>query len=215
MLKIYPCLVIKGSEIYSDWKAGKYQPYDEKTAIEIIKAVKMLCPEWIRIMRIERDIPSTEIVAGIKSTNLRQLIGKTDCQCIRCREVGHRAAKGILLDKKSVKLSKIYYAASDGEEIFLQFKDKNQTLVGFLRLRLNDTDTAIIRELHVYGEQIPIGKKGNIQHIGYGKKLLKEAEKIAKESGKNKISVISGIGVREYYKKLGYKFDGTYMSKLI
>ena len=95
----------------------------------------------------------------------------------------------------------------------MQFIDKNQTLLGFLRLRLNNTRTALVRELHVYGEQIPIGEKGNIQHKGYGKRLLKQAEKIARMAGKKKISVISGIGVREYYRRLGYRKDKTYMSK--
>jgi len=212
MLKIYPCLVIKGSELYKDWKAGKYTPYDEKTAVYIIRELKKYCPEWVRIMRIERDIPGTEIEAGIKSTNLRQLIGNAGCQCIRCREVGHRMFNKIMLDEKSVHMEKIEYNASGGKEVFLQFVDKNKTLLGFLRLRLNKTDTAIVRELHVYGEQIPIGKKGIVQHKGYGKLLLNEAEKIAKQAGKKKVSVISGIGVREYYKKLGYKRDGPYMS---
>jgi elongator complex protein 3 len=215
MLKIYPCLVIKGSEIYEDWKAGKYVPYNEKTAMDIIKEIKKSCPEWVRIMRIERDIPGTEIEAGIKSTNLRQLLGKTNCQCIRCREIGHRTARGIKFDCGSIKLHEDIYKASGGEEHFLQFTDKNNTLLGFLRLRLNKTDVALVRELHVYGEQIPIGKKGEIQHQGYGQKLLQEAEKLAKKAGKKKISVISGIGVREYYKKFGYKFDGVYMSKCL
>jgi elongator complex protein 3 len=215
MLKIYPCLVIKGSEIYKDWKAGNYVPYNEKTAMDIIKEIKKSCPEWIRIMRIERDIPGTEIAAGIKSTNLRQLLGKTNCQCIRCREIGHRIARGISFDWDSVKLHEDIYKASGGEERFLQFTDKNGTLLGFLRLRLNKTETALVRELHVYGEQTPIGKKGEVQHHGYGQKLLHEAEKLAKQARKKKILVISGIGVREYYKKLGYSFDGIYMSKYL
>lgn len=214
MLKIYPCLVIPGSEVYDDWKAGKYEPYNEATAMKTIKEIKKFCPEWVRIMRIERDIPGTEIAAGIKSTNLRQLLGKTDCKCIRCREIGHLLAKGVKI-QKPITLNTITYPASAGKEIFLQFIDKNKTLIGFLRLRLNNTKTAFVRELHVYGEQIPIGKQGSVQHKGYGKKLLKEAEKIAKKSQKTKISVISGIGVREYYKKLGYKFDGSYMSKFL
>ena len=213
MLKIYPCLVIKGSELYNEWKEGKYKPYTENDAIKIIREFKKLCPEWVRIMRVERDIPSTEIVAGIKSTNLRQMLGKTECKCIRCREVGHRTLKGLSLDKDSICLDKIEYDASDGKEIFIQFIDKNKTLLGFLRLRLNETDNAFVRELHVYGEQIPIGAKGDVQHKGYGKNLLKEAEKIAKKAGKKKISVISGIGVKPYYYKFGYKPDGPYVSK--
>jgi elongator complex protein 3 len=213
MLKIYPCLVIPGSELYKDWKKGKYKPYTEKQAKAFLKKIKEGCPEWVRIMRIERDIPGTEIAAGIKTTNIRQMLGKTKCDCIRCREVGHRLRKGFKLDEKSIHLNLIFYTASKGKEIFLEFIDKNHTLLGFLRLRLNKTETALVRELHVYGEQIPIGKKGKIQHKGYGKKLLKKAEQLAKMAGKKKISVISGIGVREYYRRLGYKKDKTYMSK--
>lgn len=215
MLKIYPCLVIPGSELYKDWKAGKYKPFTEEDAKNLIKKIKQHCPEWIRIMRIERDIPGTEIAAGIKTTNLRQMLGKTECRCIRCREAGHRMQKGICIDKKSVHMAMIVYIASQGKEIFLQFIDKNRTLLGFLRLRLNNTKTALVRELHVYGEQIPVGSKGKIQHKGYGRLLLKEAEKISKQAGKTKIYVISGIGVREYYRKHGYRKDKTYMSKYL
>ena len=213
MLKIYPTLVIKGSKLYEDWKKGKYKPIDEKYATDVIIELKKIVPEWVRIMRIERDIPGTEIEAGIKSTNLRQMLQKEldkrgiKCKCIRCREVGHVLKNGGKVDVKSIKLHKIEYEASGGREFFLQFKDKNDVLIGFLRLRLSGI--AIIRELHVYGEQILIGKRGSWQHKGYGKKLLKEAERIAKEN------VISGIGVREYYRKFGYRKTKYYMSKTL
>ena len=126
------------------------------------------------------------------------------------------ASSILKVDEKSIHLGIIVYNASCGKEIFLQFIDKNHTLLGFLRLRLNNTNTAMVRELHVYGEQTRIGTKGTkekVQHKGYGKKLLKEAERISKIAGKKKISIISGIGVREYYRKQGYKKDGPYMSK--
>ena len=217
MIKVYPTLVIRGSKLYEDWKRGKYKPIDEEYATDVIIEMKKNIPEWVRIMRIERDIPGTEIEAGIKSTNLRQKIQqklkqeKIRCKCIRCREVGHVLKNGGRIDEKSIKLHKIEYEASGGKEFFLQFKDKNDVLIGFLRLRLSKT--AIIRELHVYGEQILIGKHGVWQHKGYGRKLLKEAEKIAKENGYRKIYVISGIGAREYYRKFKYRKDGYYMSK--
>jgi len=219
MIKIYPTLVIKGSKIYEDWRRGKYKPIDEDYATDVIIELKKIVPEWVRIMRIERDIPGTEIKAGIKSTNLRQKIQQRlkekgiKCNCIRCREIGHILKNGGKVDTNSIKLHKIKYDASGGKEFFLQFKDKNNVLIGFLRLRLSKI--AIIRELHVYGEQILIGKKGSWQHKGYGKKLLKEAEKIAKENGYKKIYVISGIGVREYYRKVGYRKDKYYMSKTL
>jgi elongator complex protein 3 len=213
MLKIYPCLVIKGSQLYKDWRAGNYLPVDEAYASEIIREFKKTVPEWVRIMRIERDIPGTEIEAGIKSTNLRQLLGKTSCRCIRCREVGHVLQKGGTVDETSIHLHKIEYVASRGKEFFLQFTDSNNILIGFLRLRL--CDRAIVRELHVYGEQILIGKKGAWQHRGYGKKLLQEAEEIAKQNSYKKLYVISGIGAKEYYKKLGYKKSGAYVVKIL
>ena len=219
MLKIYPCLVIPGSELYDDWKKGEYEPYSEKETVKLIAEIKKECPWYVRIMRIERDIPGTEIAAGITTTNLRQEVEKymkkwnLSCDCIRCREIGHRITKGAKLDKESIYLAKTIYSASDGKEIFLQFIDKNETLIGFLRLRLNNTETALVRELHVYGEQTLIGEKGKVQHEGYGKNLLNEAEKISKKQNKKKISIISGIGVREYYRKYGYKKDGPYMSK--
>ena len=219
MLKVYPTLVIKGSRLYEDWKRGKYNPINEKYATDVIISLKRNIPEWVRIMRIERDIPGTEIAAGIKSTNLRQMIQKemnrrsVRCKCIRCREVGHVLKNKGKIDAKSIKMNTIKYKASKGKEFFLQFKDKNGTLVGFARLRLSKV--AIIRELHVYGEQILIGKKGSWQHKGYGKKLLKEAERIAKENGYKRIYVISGIGAREYYRKFGYRKTGYYMSKTL
>jgi len=208
MIKIYPCLVVKGSQIYEDWKEGKYQPYTEKEAIKIIKEIKKKCPEWIRIMRIERDIPTHQIVAGIKTTNLRQMMNNPTCNCIRCREIGHTKKFGKLnIIKKEV------YEASEGKEYFIQIVNEFNSLLGFIRLRINSTEIAYIRELHVYGEQTSIGKKGEVQHKGYGKQLLTEAEKIAKEENKKKMFIISGIGVREYYKKLGYQKEGYYMTK--
>ncbi len=217
MLKIYPTIVTRGSKLYKMWKNKEYKPIDENYAKEVILELKKDIPEWVRIMRIERDIPGTEIEAGIKKTNLRQIIQRDmkkkgmKCNCIRCREVGHFLKRGGNICKKSIKLKKIKYNASEGDEYFLQFSDKNNILIGFLRLRL--AKKAIIRELHVYGKQIQISKKGTWQHKGYGKKLLKEAEKIAKENNYKKIYVISGIGVREYYRKFGYKKDKQYMTK--
>ncbi len=219
MIKVYPTLVIRGSKLYEDWKKGRYKPVNEDYATDVIIEMKKIVPEWVRIMRIERDIPGTEIEDGIKSTNLRQKIQQRlkeegiKCKCIRCREVGHVLKSKGKFDAKSIKLNKIEYEASGGREFFLQFKDKNDVLIGFIRLRLSDK--AMIRELHVYGEQILIGKKGSWQHKGYGKKLLKEAEKIAKENGFRRIYVISGIGVRDYYRKFGYRKKGYYMSKAL
>ncbi len=232
MLKIYPCLVTKGSKIHDMWQKGEYNPYTSEEAIDLIAEIKKILPKWVRTMRIQRDIPSPLIEAGVKKSNLGELVYKKlhemgdDCKCIRCREVGHKAAQGITPNIENVKLLKEEYNAGEGREIFLSFEDvKKDILIGFLRMRIpskkahrpeiNDK-TAIIRELHVYGSMMPLGEKeiGQWQHMGYGERLLEEAEKIAVEVyEKNRMNVISGIGARNYYKKFGYSQLGPYMSK--
>ena len=154
--------------------------------------------------------------------SLRQYIHQNydiNCRCIRCRE-----PKGQEIDWDSVEIKINEYSASKGKEFFIGVEDtKNDLLVGFLRMRFPadslreeiTSDSAIVRELHVYGIATSLGSEGTVQHKGWGKKLLLEAEKIAKENGKNKIVIISGIGVREYYKKLGYQLEGVYMVKQI
>ena len=232
MLKIYPCLVTKGSKIHDMWQKGEYNPYTSEEAIDLIAEIKKILPKWVRTMRIQRDIPSPLIEAGVKKSNLGELVYKKlhemsdDCKCIRCREVGHKAAHGITPNIENVKLLKEEYNAGKGREIFLSFEDvKKNILIGFLRMRIpskkahrpeiNDK-TAIIRELHVYGSMMPLGEKeiGQWQHMGYGERLLEESEKIAVEVyEKNRMNVISGIGARNYYKKFGYSQLGPYMSK--
>jgi elongator complex protein 3 len=222
-LKIYPCMVLKGTKLYKEWKKKRYNPLTTGEAIKIIIAAKKYIPKFCRVMRIQRDIPSKVTEAGVDITNLRQKIHElmarknVKCDCIRCREPRNKK-----IDFKNVKLLRYNYDASGGKEVFLSFEDtKNDILLGFCRLRKPYkpfrkeiiSSSAGIRELHVYGKAIPIGKKGSIQHKGYGKKLLNEAEKTAKELKARKILVISGIGTREYYKRLGYRKDGCYMSK--
>lgn len=234
MLKIYPCLVTEGSEFYELWKKGEYEPYTSEEAVDLIVEVKKILPKWVRTMRIQRDIPATLIDAGVKKSNLGELVynrleeEKVQCQCIRCREVGHKKAHGIEPDYANIELMRTDYEVTGGKEIFLSIEDPgNDILIGFTRLRIPSLNTfrpeitessAIIRELHVYGQMQEIGKNDNQlwQHRGYGAQLLNEAEKIAKETfNKNKMLIISGIGVRDYYRKLGYHKDGPYMSKFI
>ena len=230
MLKIYPCLVTKGSELYDLWKSGEYEPYTDEEAVELITNVKKILPKWVRTMRIQRDIPSTLIEAGVKKSNLGELVYNNlekehiNCQCIRCREIGHKkTTREYSLD--DFELFKEKYSACEGEEYFLSMEDINEeSLAGFIRLRLPSknhfraeiTDsTALIRELHVYGNMIKIGGKNpNIgQHTGFGEKLLKEAENIAIDNGKEDMAIISGIGTRNYYRKFGYEKVGPYMIK--
>ncbi|MDR2545238.1 MAG: tRNA uridine(34) 5-carboxymethylaminomethyl modification radical SAM/GNAT enzyme Elp3 [Methanobrevibacter sp.] len=231
MLKIYPALVTKGSELHKLWMEGKYQPYTTEEAVDLIVKIKKILPKWVRTMRIQRDIPSKLIEAGVKKSNLGELVynrikeENIKCKCIRCREIGHNRDNLGDLTINDFKLFKESYKASNGTEIFLSYEDqKEEFLAGFLRLRLSSKDshrieindkTAIIRELHVYGNMMKIGDK-NLdigQHRGYGEKLLSKAEEIAISNGKEKIAIISGIGARNYYRKFGYNLEGPYMVK--
>jgi elongator complex protein 3 len=231
MLKIYPCLVVPGTQLYEMWKGGKYFPYGTETAARVIADATKYFPKYVRVMRVQRDIPVKLIAAGVKHSNLAQLVEQKlharneKCNCIRCREAGLAKIKHGK-EAKNAKLCRIDYSASAGLEIFLSFEDEKQDLlVGFCRLRIPSKTvhrkeitpaTAIVRELHVYGEEVAIGteKEGAHQHKGFGSKLLAEAERIARnEFGKNKLAVISGVGVREYYYKRGYSLDGPYVSK--
>jgi len=231
MLKIYPCMVLKGTKLYSLWKNKKYVPITTEKAVEIITEIKRFVPKYVRIMRVQRDIPTQITEAGVDRNNLRQYVEKElrereiKCSCIRCREIGHKLKKEkIELNPKNIKLKLIKYNASSGKEFFISYEDiKNNALIGFCRLRFPSQTlrkeitkkSALIRELHVFGSAIALGKKGKIQHAGYGKKLLKKAEQIAVKNKKHKIVIISGIGVRNYYRRLGYKKQGPYMVKYL
>ncbi len=218
MLKIYPALVVEGTEIYEEWKEGRYEPLSTEEASDLVAEMKSIVPKYVRIQRVQRDIPSPLVVAGVDKSNLRQyareVLEKRDksCDCIRCREVGHTEKN---LDLESLDLKHNKYDASGGEEHFLEISDRLGTLLGYSRLRI-DTDENIsptIRELKVVGEMTPVQEDGNdIQHSGYGYKLLRECEKIAKEKSK-KIRVTSGVGARNYYRKHGYELKGNYMIK--
>ncbi len=234
MLKIYPCLVIKGSKLYELWQKGDYKPYTTEEAVNLIVEIKKFLPKWVRTMRIQRDIPSPLIEAGVKKSNLGELVYQRlheediNCQCIRCREVGHKALRGLTPELNHIKLLKEEYFAGQGQEIFLSFEDiKSDIMIGFLRLRIPsdnahrrevDHKTALIRELHIYGSMVRLGNKkdGSWQHRGYGDNLLSQAEKIASEVyDKKKILITSGVGARNYYRKFGYENEGPYMAKLL
>ena len=225
MIKIYPTIVNDKSELFKLWQKKKYKPLTNRQFEKFILEVKKkIIPSYVRIQRIVRDVPENEISAGPNISNLRQLIkDKVKCQCIRCREV-----RNTYDSKEKMILSRLDYEASDGKEIFLQFVSPNkQKLFAILRLRIPGNknhfipalkETALVREVHTYGQLVGLRKKNKKmpQHQGLGKKLLKEAERIAKkEFGLKKIAVISGIGVREYYRKLGYRLNNSYMLRCI
>ena len=232
-LKIYPTLVIKGTELFDLWKKGEYKPLTTEEGVRLISKAMKYIPKYCRVIRVQRDIPSNKVVAGIKKSNLRELVER-ECEKkeirikeIRYREVGHRIRKGIVPDIDRVKLCRMDYDASNGKEIFLSFEDeKNDVLIGFLRLRIPskpfrqeiDNKTALLRELHIYGQAVLIGYslEKAWQHKGFGKKLLKKAEEIAKnEFDMKKIIVISGVGVKPYYRKFSYRNDGPFVSKVL
>jgi len=218
LLKIYPCALLKEAPLYKLWRNGRYRPYTESQLTNLIKKIKRIIPYYVRIQRISRDIPSSSIVSGpAKISNLRQLLSEKmkeenwQCKCIRCREVREKHAP-----EEKIFLFRQDYEASGGKEIFLSFESEKRKLHSLLRLRITPKE-ALIREIHTYGLSVPIAKKGESpQHHGLGKKLIKTAEKIAKnEFDSKKISVIAGIGARDYFKKLGYKLENTYMVKTL
>jgi elongator complex protein 3 len=213
-LKIYPCQVVKGSELEKIYYEGKYSPYDEERLIDLLIELKRRVPKYCRIMRVMREIPPSYLVAGTKRIDLRNLVRiemekrGLRCNCIRCREVGFAIRQGKDLDL-NLSLEKIKYRANGGEEVFLSFVNSDDILFAICRLRLPDRgECAFIRELHVYGPEVEINKveEGKVQHKGLGKKLLAEAERIARRRYKT-LKVISGVGVRNYYRSLGYELD--------
>jgi len=224
MIKIYPTLVMPGTELYKEWKKGKYQPLTSEKAAKLVSKIKPLVPEWVRIMRVQRDIPAGLIAAGVKKSNLRQL-AKGKCFCIRCREIGHklRGSGTQLVRDSGVEIRIKKYSASGGTEYFISAEDfKRKILIGYLRLRKVGTSGLrgsgapkwIVRELHVYGTEVAIGKQAvgiEMQHRGWGRKLLQKAEGIAQ----GKLYILSGIGAREYYWKFGYKYEKPHMVKFL
>jgi elongator complex protein 3 len=230
-LKIYPTLVIRGTGLYELWKTGRYKSYPPSTLVDLIARILALVPPWTRVYRVQRDIPMPLVSSGVEYGNLRELalarmkdLG-TDCRDVRTREVGIQEIHHKVRPYE-VELVRRDYTANGGWETFLSYEDPEQDiLVGLLRLRKCSEETfrselkvgvSIVRELHVYGSVVPISARDptKFQHQGFGMLLMEEAERIAKEEHRSvKISVISGVGTRNYYRKIGYELDGPYMSK--
>ncbi|MDH4268764.1 MAG: tRNA uridine(34) 5-carboxymethylaminomethyl modification radical SAM/GNAT enzyme Elp3 [Dehalococcoidia bacterium] len=218
-LKLYPTLVVRGSELETWYRDNRYQPYCDEVMIDSLVAIKILIPKYVRISRLMRDIPSKFIIAGSRDLALRGTIRKkmeqagVRCNCIRCREYGHRRRDGWLIG--GPQLTRLDYETLGGKEIFLSYEDENETLFGLLRLRVNE-EKAIVRELHIFGPEVPLGTRleQGAQHHGLGERLVREAERIAREESKaDRLSVLSGVGAREYYRSLGYRLEGAYMVK--
>lgn len=236
-LKIYPCMVVPWTKLEKIYKAGKYIPYTDDEVMDLVIKIKQIVPKYCRITRLYRDIPAPTVIGGTKVSNLRQLAQEKmrreglKCSCIRCREI-----KDQRVNFKDLSLDVMEMDASRGREFFITFEDltpgkdgqSRDKLASLLRLRFSSYSlsgvphfikelegAALIREVHAYGRQVPVSgqEKGSSQHIGLGRRMIEKAEEITRKNGYGKIAVISGIGVREYYRKLGYRLEGTYMVK--
>lgn len=219
-IKLYPCIVLPKTPLFSLWKKGQYQSYSDEVLAELIAQSKAIVPAYCRIDRVVRDITRKWTASGTCSTNMRELVQARmkkqglSCKCIRCREVKNNTDH-----LRQLKINILEYEASDGQELLVTFDcELSNKLYGMLRLRLiQNNKTAFVRELQVFGQQVVINSDGNnaAQHQKLGTRLMHEAEKIASLGGYHKLSVISGVGVRGYYRKLGYNLENTYMVKIL
>lgn len=230
-LKIYPTSIIPNTKLYSLYKRGLYKPYDDNELEYVLKTILPMTPRYCRLTRIIRDIPSNEIAAGNRKTNLRQIIeNKLKKEGIVIQDIRSREIKNEKIKKEDIEIERINYTTSVGKEIFLSYKTKyDDKICGFLRLSLPKKkysknhfidelkDCSIIREVHVYGKVLGLRDEstGESQHLGLGKSLIKEAEDISRKNGFKRIAVISAIGTREYYRKRGFENEELYMTKSI
>ncbi|XP_028350022.1 elongator complex protein 3 [Physeter macrocephalus] len=230
-LKLYPTLVIRGTGLYELWKSGRYKSYSASDLIELVARILALVPPWTRVYRVQRDIPMPLVSSGVEHGNLRELAFARmkdlgiQCRDVRTREVGIQEIHHKVRPYQ-VELVRRDYVANGGWETFLSYEDPDQDiLIGLLRLRKCSEETfrfelvggvSIVRELHVYGSVVPVSSRDptKFQHQGFGMLLMEEAERIAREEhGSGKIAVISGVGTRNYYRKIGYRLQGPYMVK--
>jgi elongator complex protein 3 len=226
LLKIYPTLVLPGTALYDDWRAGRYSPYDTAQAADLLARMKRGLPPWVRIQRIQRDIPARLIAAGVRTSNLREKAldrlrkDGAHCRCLRCREAGRRATPS----PEAFELTETSYASAGGTERFFAWEDPaTDTVAGFLRLRFPSSATVggldgpVIRELKVVGSEVPVGQEGSrpseYQHRGFGRSLLEAAEAAVRSQGYSRVYVTSAVGTREYYRRWGYERVGTHMAK--
>jgi len=228
-IKIYPNQLLANAELYEYWQRGEFHPYTTQELIDLIADIKPSIPRYCRVNRIIRDIPSTNVVEGNKRTSLRQDAQRElkrrgeRCQCVRCREVRKKR-----VNAEKVELHDLVYPAAEAEEHFISYDTPEDKLAGFIRLslpsskspdtELDDLDgAALIREVHVYGQSLPVGaeKDGAAQHSGLGTQLLEKAEEIASKQGHKKIAVISAVGTRGYYLDRGFERGELYLVKNI
>ncbi|RMG98606.1 MAG: tRNA uridine(34) 5-carboxymethylaminomethyl modification radical SAM/GNAT enzyme Elp3 [Chloroflexi bacterium] len=224
-LKIYPCMLLENAELYAYWQRGEYRPYTEEEVLDVLVACKAQVPPYVRLNRIIRDIPTNNVVQGIKKANLRQVAQQRmkaqglTCQCIRCREIRRQQVQ-----REDLALRVFTYETDATTEHFLSFETAESRLAGFLRLSFPHPDQphplpeltghAMIREVHIYGPALPLGEdsQGEAQHMGLGSELIAKAKEMARAAGYQRLAVISAIGTRQYYARHGFQMDGLYMT---
>ena len=217
-LKIYPTLVIEGTMLHRLWLKGEYDALSDDEVLNRVTRIKRIVPEWVRIKRVMRDIPAGMVVAGPKRSDMRSMVlsalkaqGKR-CRCIRCREVGRLADEQV-----DLSFCEQSYHVSAGREVFLSCEDRGRTLIAaFLRLSVRDDGACRVRELHTYGRALQVGERPSgsaWQHRGLGMGLLKAAEERGRDAGARSLRVTSGIGARDYYRRLGYRLHEFYVCK--
>jgi elongator complex protein 3 len=225
-IKIYPTQLLANADLYLNWQRGEYQPYTTAELTSLIADIKPTIPRYCRVNRVIRDIPSTNVVEGNKRTSLRQDVHAelrrrgTRCQCIRCREVRKQA-----VEAQDLRLEELAYQADDAQELFLSYVTPDDRLAGFLRLSFPDlpappevadlAQAAIIREVHVYGQSLPVGadQSGAAQHAGLGTQLIQRAEQAAGQRGYRRLAVIAAVGTRQYYMARGFVRGDLYLFK--
>jgi len=221
-LKIYPTALLPDTELHEYWRRGEYRPYDEETLVELLARCKALIPPYCRVNRLMRDIPAPNIVAGVKKSNLRQIVQRymvqqgLVCHCIRCREVRGRA-----VDADTLRLERLDYETDVTRERFLSTTTPDGWLAGFLRLSLPHAEPpiaelsgcAVVRELHVYGPVLELGarREGAAQHAGLGTQLLDAARRVARQEGFSRLAVIAAVGTRPYYRERGFEQGELYV----
>lgn len=231
-MKVYPCMVVPWSQLEGIYKQGKYQSYDDDTLIDMMVEMTKMWPEYVRVTRIYRDIPAPTIISGCKISNLRQLVEvRMKERGVSSRDIRSREIKDAKISFEDLELRIKEFEASEGQEFFITYDHSElDKICALLRLRFSSHSlngkrhfmkelegAALVREIHTYGEQVAITKSANkdSQHIGLGRRMMQQAEDISRRNGYKKLAVISGIGVREYYRKLGYQLEGTYMVKYL
>ena len=225
-LKIYPCTLLKSAELMKYYQDGRWKPYTEEELAAVLIGCYKETPRYCRLTRVIRDFPSDDIVSGNKKTNFRQIVEKKLLdEGVKIMDVRGREIKDKKVSREELVLKVTEYETDVAYELFLEFVTESDQIAGFMRLSLLKQDSfieeltgsAIIREIHIYGQSVEVGEKlsGKAQHIGLGKELIEKSKEIARKKGFEKLSVISSVGTREYYRRNGFKDGELYQFMLL